>query len=500
MKKTLLMVCTMIMGMCAYAQNGIVTETPSGTLCPTVYGISQKTYLVAQGGFGSFTENAGYRTSMVIDGENVWLHNVIREYPGMDSWVKGRFTASDRVEFEFPQAVAIDPKSGETLYASMITGIKNGQEIQLVPDEAAPNLVLGYDGSSYSQILPGTAAEGMSVYDGMIGLMNESGMFMSYAEQGVSYTVWDKTPEAPASDIATVSYTATYLDEWNDSHKGMVKIGIDGDTAWINGLCDELPDSWVKGHVGEDGSISLKGNQYLGIANEYFYFYFPARPNGPVNYSWIDETVLMPVNGGYEAMESMMINLGCTRPWFGHGIANLTLVPVVSGDPIPVNPEFGEPEWSSEEGMGVADVEILPEDINGQALDPANLYYRVYFDGELAAIAYDDSGEPIYDLKYGENYDFAFFEYNWHFIIFLEPLKSIGVQSVYKVVGNEYCSDIVTFDFPSDAVESITGEKAPVATAYYNMSGVRISEPSGLCIRKVTYSDGSVSASKVIVR
>ena len=71
MKKIFNLLLIMMCAVCAHAQNAIISATPEGTLYPTVYGGSAKTYLVSQGGFGSFSDNYGYRSSIVIDGDDV---------------------------------------------------------------------------------------------------------------------------------------------------------------------------------------------------------------------------------------------------------------------------------------------------------------------------------------------------------------------------------------------------------------------------------------------
>ncbi|MDE6553221.1 MAG: hypothetical protein K2K98_09740 [Muribaculaceae bacterium] len=502
MRKILLVVFAWFACICAQAQTEIITATPEGTLYPTVLGSSQKTYLTTQGGFGAFSDNSGYRSSIVIDGDDMYIHNIIREYPGIDSWVKGHFVSADVVEFEFPQPVAVDPKSGNVLYAAMLKAVQTNSGIDLVADTEAPVLRLksNEERSKFSQIMPETDNSTLSVYSGMIGLVDAKGSFKSYAEQNVSYTIWNELPLTPSPNLETQSYTASYLDSWNDSLKRFVKVGVDGEELWICGLCDALPDAWIKGSIQADGSVIFNTDQYLGVANDYLYFMCCAQKNGR-DFSMTETMTMKAVEGGYEADGPILFNLGCSRVFLGIAVNELKLTVVATSDPIPVNPEFGDPEWSDSEGMGIADVLILPEDVNGQALDPENLYYRVFFDGELVALEYDEAGNPITELKYGKESDLILFAYDWHFILFLEPLKSIGVQSVYKVDGNEYCSEVVTFDFPQSSVSAPSVDsKQPVGVSYYSIDGAPLSAPAGICISKTTYSDGSVSVAKIMKR
>ncbi len=502
MKKILSYLLTLVAVFSAQAQSSIISSTPEGTLYPTVYGGSAKTYLLSQGGFGSFADNYGYCAPIVIDGDDMYIHNVIREYPGIDSWVKGHFAEDGVVEFEFPQPVAIDPNTGETLYAAMLKGDFVEGIVAFVPNTESPCLRLQSNETrdKFTQIIPEVADDDVfAAYAGMIGLVNGEGTFRSYAEQNVSYEIWSEVPATPSAQVETQAYTADYKDNWNDSFKRLIQIGVDGKDAWIGGLCEALPEAWLKGSVQEDGSIILDSKQYLGVANDYLYFMCAVDKNASGAYSMAPSVVLKPVEGGYEAAGPMVFNLGYSRVFLGIAVENLKCTVKVASDPIPVNPVFGEPEWDANDGMGVADVLILPESVDGEALDPENLYYRVFFDGELAALEYDENYNPVTELKYGKESDLILFMYDWHFIIFLEPLKSIGVQSVYKDGDKEYCSDLVTFDFPSTSVSDLSGEAKEVASeCYYSLDGTLLANPEGMCIRKVTYSDGTVSVTKIV--
>lgn len=506
MKRQLLSILMWAMALGAFAQAGIITSPPEGTLHSTVYGSSARSFLVTQGAFGSISQNCGYCTRIVIDGNDFYIHNIIREYSGIDSWVKGTRDQAGNVVFKFPQPVATDPANGETLYASMMVAKSGDSGIDLVSDTEIPNLILSWDGTTLKQILPGSSTGNNSHYDGMIGLINAAGTFKAYGETDVSYTIVTEKPAAPAEGIATKSYTANYQDQWKDSYHQLVKIAYDGNTAWLQGLCQQIPEAWVKGTVNDDRSITIPSKQYLGIANDYFYYFYGADNNGLSSgqtYAWADGVTLKPVAAdnlsAFNAESAMMINLGCTRPWFGLGMASLTLSEIIQGDPIPANPEFGDPEWDANEGLGVADVLIHDNDINGNSLDHSNLYYRVYFDGELATVAYGDNDTPLTDIPFGKAFDLVLYEYGWHFIIFLEPLKTIGVQAVYKTDGKEYCSDVVTHTFVEAGIDNIvTGDITK--TEYYSLTGIKLSNPCGLCIMRSTHADGTVTTSKVYVR
>lgn len=502
MKKLLLLLCAVgsAFGAWADARAPQLLNAPEGTLYEQVYGCSQKTYLLTQGGFGSFTNNCGYCTQIVVNDKDIYLHNIIREYAGLNSWVKGTLTDDGKAVFQFPQEVGEDV-NGKKLLVAMVTPSQEATGTNLVEDTENPNLTCSWDGKTLTQLFNNEADASLTSYNGMIGLFDSEGAFREYGEKGVSYTIWDQAPLSAPENLTTEKLTAEYTDQWNDKYKLSVNLGIDGNNAWIQGLCTFMPEQWIKGTVDADGNITLSSDQFIGVTNDYFLFFYAAQ-NGSYQagkeYAWAESVKLEATETGYQASSPMMINLGNTRPWFGAGIANLTLRRKTSADMTPVAPVFGEPEWDENEFMGCADVYIAAEDVSGDALDTENLYYRVYFDGELIALASTEAGEPIYDLKYGQEYDFVLFMYDWHFIIFFEQLKSIGVQSVYKVGDQEYVSEISTYVFGEGVSDAIGAEKEIKNVKYYNLSGAEITEPVGLHIRKVTFTDGSMKVTKEV--
>ncbi len=494
MKKNLLLsVLVGIASMTYAAEPAIITATPVGTLYSEVYGTSANTYLIAQGGLGSFADNDGYRTKIVINGKDIYIHNIIREYAGIDSWVKGTIGDDGVAEFVFPQPVAKNAK-GEMLYAAMMKPVGSTGNISLVADTENPCLRMSWDGTKLTQLITPTDTPR---FDGMIGLANENGIFQSYGERNVTYTIWKDSPAVPGNGLETTPYTASYSNEWNESFTTRVELGIDGETAWLKGIASVLPQAWIKGNVNADGSITFASEQYLGIYSDYFIFFYGAEdkstPAGKV-YEWLDNVTITKNGEEWQAGSEMIINLGKSHPWFGAGIANLKLTPIASLDPVPAAPEWGEPEWDENDGMGVGDFMIPSVDINGQALETDKLYYRLFYNGELAP------GDEL--RQFGKDYDdIMYIGDGWHFALFLEPLNSIGVQSVYKDGGKEYTSEVITYTFENGGVGNITVSNAEaVSTEYYNLTGTRLNEPEGLCIRRTTYADGKVKAEKIIVK
>lgn len=109
MRKTLLTMSmlAMTLSMSAAAPEGLITTQPEGELYGEVY-TSAREFLVYNNMPGR-TDNTGYNTRVVINGNEIYLHNIIRDYEGLDSWIKGTITDSV-AEFPLPPAHLLRPR------------------------------------------------------------------------------------------------------------------------------------------------------------------------------------------------------------------------------------------------------------------------------------------------------------------------------------------------------------------------------------------------------
>ena len=75
-----------------------------------------------------------------------------------------------------------------------------------------------------------------------------------------------------------------------------------------------------------------------------------------------------------------------------------------------------------------------------------------------------------------------------------------GVQICNVEDGKTYKSNIVWYTVPSDGINNVTNNHCKIiSTAYYDMSGRRISSPNGhMSIRVDKYADGTSTVSKTI--
>ena len=140
---------------------------------------------------------------------------------------------------------------------------------------------------------------------------------------------------------------------------------------------------------------------------------------------------------------------------------------------------------------------------NGEPLDASRLYYTVHLNGEQVPVGME---EEMMEVPFGYNNDMDVFfidVINFNMVIgfAFEEVETLGVQAFYKNISGEVTSsELVTWENPSAGVANVSADSPVVSTEYFDMTGRSISEPSGLCIRRITRANGTVETAKTIVR
>ena len=217
-------------------------------------------------------ENITGTVNVGIDGNDVWIQNLVPEAPG--GWMKG--TMEDNVvTFENDQLMYVD-ESGVGTY---LIGFKNG--VGIVPVQFT------YDSDEDLYISTtfvfGTFTKGTIDYKTYYAV----GLVIGTEEEPTLVEV----PEGLQTE--TMNYVATgwYYNgntQSNDEHpvETTVKVGFDGTTAYIQGLDERFfPEAWVKGTLA-DGKITVKAGQLIGVDgenNEYLIFLLGGNASGVTN-------------------------------------------------------------------------------------------------------------------------------------------------------------------------------------------------------------------------
>lgn len=511
MKKFFVSLVTAMTAVSAFSEvpAGLITSQPEGTLYTDVYSSSRE--FLMYGGMPARTDNWGYRSEIVVNGNDIYIHNVIRDYEGLDSWIKG--TITDGVaEFPLPQPVyykAGDEAEGTAevvLYAEMVKAVGTASDKTIVPDAEAPSLRMTWDGKNLVQILPPPSADDPD-YDGLCALTNSKHGYMAYGSKDIRYQIWEEKPLSAPATLETRLYSLTYTDQMDESQTRQVSVGVDGSDLWIQGLNSFLPETWVKGSIGADGKVTLPSGQYMGLKNDYYMFFMGAEYEKS-GYRIIDAATISTEGDNYVAETSMLINLGKdgSSPAGNLNMRSAVFAPVTSAIQTPDNPEILE--ISYEEGLSMLVFIIMPSDIQGEALNSSNLYFNVFVNGEPYTFTPENSFVPesITDIPFTYPYydSYLMAGGDGMFIAGVEGvLEKMGVQSFYvNHDGTVTKSALVEEAFQSAGIEDASVVESPVVKSeYFDFCGVRVADPApGLYIRRDTRADGTVNATKVIVR
>lgn len=342
-------------------------------------------------------------------------------------------------------------------------------------------------------------------------------------------------------DWAMEYYTTDFYGE-ESHHARLVDIAIDGDDYYVKGIYQQIPDVWVKGTVA-DNEVTFPNGQYLGIDMENLKFAYLAA--GQVygdaeeedQFAMIDEeglTFAIEKDGTLSGMTNILIT-----PIAGTNTENASFIdyyeaPVIRfQDPAtftnPADPfDLQIENWYPQVSLGC---NMPNTDKNGNVLNVDNLYYSIYVNQELYTFEPEVFDyvfeEPTTEIPYLFTDYYNFFIYDtWRAVYVFSTdanpfvfnpgeedntLYNLGAQMVYYPEGkdvnpdNVLRSDIILVGEPVPGpgvgVENLFESKSVASEEFIDLQGRAVANPSaGIYLKRVTFTDGTVSTRKVAVK
>lgn len=504
MKKFTLLLSLLTIGAAGAAAEPI-TSTPSGTLCDEVYR-SASSWLLTSTGVGSFS-NYGYNGAIVTNGDDIYVYKYVSEIRD-NYWIKG--TVKDGVaEFAFPQEVPFTAVAGGTTVTATINVLEpkradNGG-IDLVT--AADNVLrMNWDGSKLTQIVTEPSDPAFAKYADIVGLLNESGLFVGYAEQRAELTVWDTPATQLPLGVTSANYILTGRDGWGEDLNVVCKVAIDGEDAYVQGLDHLMGTAWAKGKV-TDGNIVFQSGEFLGI-NEggYYNFLYGATGTESTGFKAEPTLTLTKTADGYEASSVVLVNNGNQAIWQASYITGAKLTPRPYTEQTPATPTLEDFEWYEEDEMGYFGLLINLIDTNDLPLEPENTYYSVLLDGQPLSFE-NTAGETVTEFPYnlGDGEEMVMFDQafmmnaadGYKLFFTFAPCSSISAKVIYH--NGDKITESQTADWAG--IEDVTVSSEVIATEYYNLQGARVDNPSaGIYLRRDITSDGKSTVTKTVIR
>lgn len=429
---------------------GLVTP-PESAVAETYYTASGQLLVYSSG----WQDGTPESIQVIVDGSDIYIAGLA--YYVESAWIKGTI---DGTTATFPAAQQVDEDES---YPEWISGSNDG--------ETVCDLVFNFDQEA-------GVLECVTTYIGECA-----------AEDAFSvYAYWNKptfTKEKPAAPEVVVlpegveakEYVMTY-----DDGSTPVKVAVDGNDVYFQGMSSYCSEAWVKGTKGEDNTVTFPAMQYMGeYAGLTSYFFY----NGETVFTYD------PEKDTYTAEGQVFGVLG--NQYYDGNYTNPVIAPVEEKAVMPANPEITGLE-DSNYGM-ILKFNIPLKDVNGDPILASKLTYIIYTDveKEVAPLTFTPAThemltEELTEIPYG-------FTENWDFYdtqIYLNDLYSedwnkIGIQSIYYGGGETNATEIQWFDIkPYETLATFNFNEMDVPVSATGVTDGDITEETTLTEGKVS--------------
>ena len=334
-----------------------------------------------------------------------------------------------------------------------------------------------------------------------------------------NYTIEaEPEPVAAPENLTTETYLfksiAVEYDEDTDEtqfedYELQVQVGFDGDDLYIQGLCQDVPEYWVKATKNAAGQYVIPANQYMGTWDVggygmwiYDYYFTAVDEAGALvdvvlNYNAETSTFttdqLLALNGEKNSLYYYLLFDGAT-------ITKLVEVAATPADPtvLAFNVDSSYPN---------VQFEIPAVGTNGETLLTSKLFYTIWIvkDGEqqqltLTPADYEALTENMTEIPYTFDDDWDIYSGGSRVYLNQSDVAewtNIGVQSIYTGGGETNKSKLVWLHEVITGITTVATDSSN--DRYYDLQG-RLAEPTakGLLIKQVTDAQGNVLNVKVV--
>lgn len=441
----------------AVSRQSSVRKAPrraQGLVTPPESAVAE-TYYTASGQLLVYTGDDGWQDGtpesiqVIVDGSDIYIAGLA--YWVEEAWIKGTI---DGTTATFPAAQQIDEDES---YPEWISGSNDG--------ETVCDLVFNFDQEA-------GVLECVTTYIGECA-----------AEDAFSvYAYWNKptfTKEKPAAPEVVVlpegveakEYVMTY-----DDGSTPVKVAVDGNDVYFQGMSSYCSEAWVKGTKGEDNTVTFPAKQYMGeYAGMTSYFFY----NGETVFTYDPET------DTYTAEGQVFGALG--GQYYDGNYTNPVISPVTEKAVMPANPAItaltnGNYGW-------YIDFNVPLQDVNGDPILASKLTYIIYTDveKEVAPLTFTPAThemltEELTEIPYGftEQYD-IYANKIYLNDLFSEDWNKIGIQSIYYGGGETNATEIQWFDIkPYETLATFDFNKMDVPVSATGVTDGDITEATTL--------------------
>lgn len=419
----------------------------------------------------------GLKFSMCFDadGKTVYLNTLTPEYNFMSSgddmsWVKGTISGND-ITVPAGQMLAADPDSDDAFYM-LVGSLTDNNNMQ------------------YEDEIHFTIAD-----DGSISIAEQCAdwRIVVYQVGGEKAGIWailynmSMTPYTPEADIQPSAgvETATYVMS-NNSEKRIVDIAFEDDKCYIKGVFTNYPNDWIMGTI-SGNTLTIAANQLfthdpiyygrLGIGKENGYdsnwnTVYERSDNATFTIS-DDHNTIVAVDPELMFLENDFAGTYTYSSMYNLVFTRFDLKPVQPAMPSVLG-------YDDDPGYETLIINIPSESVDGEFINTEWLTYSLLLDGQLytfKASDYAGLSSDMTEIPYDFN-DSSYWEITSSKDVKRISMKTldwqeVGVFSTYTVDGVSKNSEIARFA----GVQSITVDNENAPVQYFNMQGMRISNP-----------------------
>lgn len=365
---------------------------------------------------------------------------------------------------------------------------------------------------------------------GICAYNEENGYFFTgYGDQYTVMSIPDQMPvEVPASATIHHDWAMKYYDVDDLENARLIDVAIDGNDYYVKGMFSGLPEAWVKG-IKDGDKVVFDNYQLFGADLSWNYFVYLAGGNmydleGDM---FLDDAeieseglVFTINNEGILEADNWLIFITSpdTNPENANYVEAIGGIEIREHDPSTFTNPLGPDEiylggW---DGSPAIEFNLPPIDENGNTLDVNKLYFSAFANSQI--ITFDPDiyidlwilgiYEPTTELPYniGNGYD-LYQAGAWHTVYIYpdEELYNIGIQSIYYPEGRDVNPDnvlksniIMVGDNPNN-VDGVVAGKEIKSETLYNLNGQQVAKiTSGIYMKRIEYSDGTVKTMKII--
>ena len=406
-------------------------------------------------GYNSDNEATEFTLQVGLDGTDVYIQGLCVYLP--DAWVKGTLSGDGTsISVASGQFFGVYEYEGEDYPMYLVLYDNNTGDI-------ATNVTLPFDAVNGTITVPDDIIIFINGEEDTISYFEY--YYYAFAVRGVAPDV--QTPSASVAESAAeyrmIAHGYTYDGDEIAEYNIPVFVAYDGNDVWVKGVCEDMPDSWIKGSK-TGNTVTFPTGQFFGTASILWFtfdYYFAGFDYA--SYATADVTMTVDDATGTLTMTSpdeMLINASWLlyNPNMYFDAVQFVPVPDVAATP-------AQPEITGAKVTGTSypyvSVDIPAEDESGNPILTGKLYYEYYYDVDhtvseltLTPADYEYLTENMTEIPYNFTDDYDIYNYRLYLNMDFSTWNKIGVKSIYYGGGERHESEIFWYTIKPYPIKS----------------------------------------------